>query len=464
MVEIFKKQYILSAEQLDVPISERRIGDLFLYTDEELKITELELLDGRKLWLLGNAFCTHREICAEDDAKNFDGDDLISLTRNWTGRWTLITENEIFNDATGLMSVFYHPEKRIASSSLALMSCVTGQECGEKVKSSGISWQILPSTRVDGVYTLLATEKLYINNERFEAAFCNWITDYRHLTAEEKCRKTADMLSTALKNIHNFSGKKILLALTGGKDSRVTFAALVKSGVPFSAYTAEHSEISSSDKVIPRKLANRFGIEHTYVKGNKINADKLQDYYRFSAGNSNGADAVFYAAGQFDGFGKDTVIIRSGIYEAAQSYARSYTKADQQGFADGMTSYYSDLRNNESQKKAFAYWLEAVNKNPINYIDIRDRFYIEQRVGGWAAAIEQSLDINEFTSIQIVNSAELLSVFLSCNDREREELSIAYGTINMLDSRALELDINKRTLSDKIMIIIRALKKRLKRR
>ena len=464
MTEITQKQYILSSEKLDINMSENRVGNFFLYTDEKLKLTKLETENGRKLWLLGNAFCTDKERSVEEDAAIFSGEDLLSLTRNWTGRWAVITENELFTDASGLMSAFYDIEKGVVSSSLALIAKVTGKECRKMVGYSGINWQVFPSTRVDGVSALLATEKLNLNNGMLEAEFCNWIHDYRHLSTKEKCQKTADILTTALKNIHNYSDKKIVLALTGGNDSRVTFAALLKSGVHFSCYTAEHSAISNCDREMPKKLAKAFNIEHTYIKKNVKSLEKLNDYYHFTAGNSNGVDTVFYACGQFDGFGDDVVIIRSGIYEAGQRYARSYTKPDLQGFVEGMTSFYHDLRNDESQKKAFTAWLDIVNKNPIDYIDIRDRFYIEQRVGGWAAAIEQSLDINQFTSIQIVNCAELLSVFLSCNDDERESFAIARGTMKILKPEVLDFDINKRTFSDKIMIVVRAIKKRLKRR
>lgn len=464
MTEITKKQYILSSCELDVDMQESRIGKLFLYIDKRLKSSMLETADGRALCLLGNAFCTDKERTAEEDVKAFSGDDISEITQSWTGRWAVITEDELFTDATGLMSAFYDLEKGLVSSSLALIAHVTKRNIQRKVKRDGISWQILPDTLVDGVGLLLATQKLILKDGKIEVAFNNWIKDYRALSTEEKCAKTADILELALKNIYNFSGKSLLLALTGGKDSRVTFAALVKAGVKFSCYTAEHSAINTSDRKIPRKLAKRFNVEHSYVRKNEKSLDKLKDYYHFTAQNSDGADADFFACGQFDGFDEDVIIIRSGLYEAGQSYARGYTKSDIQGFADGITSFYTDLKKDERQREAFESWLVGVKENRIDYIDIRDRFYIEQRVGGWAAAIEHSFDMNDFTSIQIVNCAELLSILLSCNDEERNSLAIAMGAINILEPQALEYDINKRTFSDKVGIIIRGVKRRLKRR
>lgn len=464
MTEISKKQYILSSQKLNLEMKEQRVGKWYLYTDKCLNVSENKTADGRKIWLLGNAFCTNKEQSVEEDIEAFSGEDFTGLTRNWTGRWVLLTENELFTDATGLMSAFYDRENKVISSSLALIAQITGKECQRKVGHYGINWQILPDTLVDGVKALLATQKIIFAKDGFEVVFDNWTTDYRHLSTDEKCQITANILITSLKNINSFSKKKIVLALTGGNDSRVTLAALLKSGVPFSCYTSEHSAISSGDKKIPKKLAKRFDFAHTYIKKNKFDEERQRDYYQFTAQNSDGADAVFYACGQFDSFGKDAVVIRSGLYEAGQIYARRYTKPNIQGFMDGMAAFYSDLRNDENQKRAFEDWVDEVKQNPIDYIDIRDRFYIEQRVGGWAAAIEQSLDMNEFTSIQIVNCAELLSIFLSCNAEERTSFAIARGVMKILEPEILRFDINKTTLFDKIGIVIRAIKKRLKRR
>ena len=81
------------------------------------------------------------------------------------------------------------------------------------------------------------------------------------------------------------------------------------------------------------------------------------------------------------------------------------------------------------QSKAFEKWLQYVKNNPIDFIDIRDRMYIEQRVGGWASAIEQALDINDWCSIHIANCRELVSLLLSATEEERNNLSLSFEPI-----------------------------------
>ena len=143
-------------------------------------------------------------------------------------------------------------------------------------------------------------------------------------------------------------------------------------------------------------------------------------------------------------------MLRSGIYEAGQSYSRGIAGGTEDGFRDGMRRYYGELGSDADQSAAFEEWLGYVKQNPTEHVDIRDRFYVEQRVGGWAAAIEQSLDMNDFLSVQIANCAELISVLLSCNEEERRVLSLSYGTVRLMKPELLEKAVNPVGLTDKL--------------
>lgn len=454
MTDIAKKQYILSSCKLPIEnMQEHKIAKMYLYTGDKLNISKCETANGKKVIILGNAFCTDApNKQAKDDISAFNGENFVFATSYWTGRWALITETELITDATGLMGAFYGEKdgNYFVSSSPALISKIMDVAVDGTVKSRGVSWQILPDSIINGVKKLLSTQKIVFSNDNMQIVHNNWIKDYREKSTEEKCNAVAKILVNAVKNMAEFSGKKLMLALTGGKDSRVTFSALLKAGVPFECYTADHENLSNSDKTVPIKLAKQFDVKHNFIKRDPLNKEMLADYYNFCAGNSKGADASFYACNLFSHFGEDTIVIRSGLFEAGQTYARSYTTPDIDGFEKGITTYYSDLQNDENQKSAFSEWLQNSKENPIDYVDIRDRFYIEQRAGGWAAAIEQSLDINDFTSIQIANCAELLSVLLSCNDEERKTLALSYETIKILEPKALSIPVNQVTLSDKL--------------
>lgn len=459
MTNIAKRQYVLSSHPLILEdMQEYRLDGKYLYTHRELNMGLWQTADGKNVVLLGNAFCTDaRDKEAKTDIENFRGDDLLVATRYWTGRWVLITETELFADAAGLMNVFYTEDNGewIITSSVALLAKMTGKASRVLMKEAGLNWQILPGCLTEGGKTLLCTQRLVFASGLTVKAK-NWMEDRRTMTTEEKCRTVAECLTIGLYNAYRFGGRELVLALTGGKDSRVTFGALLKAGVPFTCYTAQHPNISSSDITIPKDMTKHFAIPYVYIRSGTWDKAKAKDYISFTGGNSKGADMGFYARGQFEKLPKDALVIRSGLYEAGQTYGRSV--AAEKSFARDMQTYYKDLSADSFQKNAFAGWLQTVEENPIPFVDIRDRFYIEQRVGGWAAAIEQSLDMNDFVSIQIANCAELLSVLLSCNKNERKELALSYETIKILEPRLLSFPINKATLRDKLKRIVNILR------
>lgn len=434
-------------------MSERRVGEYYLYTDGQLNISETMTADGKEVFLLGNAFCMDKaDKNVLSDIEGSVETELKCVTGYWTGRWALLTESFLITDACALMSAFYivRDGEFYISSSLALLAETLGLRTSGQVGKSGLTWHFVPDTIVEGVSALVPTEILRFDGKNVDTEFFDWTVDYKGLSTNEKCERLAELLVNGLKNIHLFSGKNIVLALTGGKDSRVTFSALVKSGVPFVAYTAEHGNISASDKNVPARLAKRFGVEHRYITKGKFDSGMLEDYLRFTNGNSNGADAEFYSYGQFSKFPKDSILIRSGLYEAGQTYSRGLFQNSVESMQSEIINYYG-IKENDVKYVAFYRWLDYVKDNPIDKIDLRDRLYVEQRAGGWVSAIEQSLDINDFTSIQIANSRELLSILLSANDEERRELSLSYQTIGLLAHEALEFDVNKVTFGDRLI-------------
>ena len=440
-------------------MQENRLPGAYLYTHRELNTALLQTADGKQAVLLGNAFCTDaRDKQPEDDVRRFPADGLLAATKYWTGRWTLITDTSLFTDACGLMSAFYvgADKQWVVTSSPALLATITDRPTRGTVKPQGLSWQVLPGCIVEGGHTLLCTQQLVYTKDGIACEPKLWMEDRRELTSDEKCQAVADLLTNAMYNIHRFSGRELVLALTGGKDSRLSFAALLKSGVPFSCYTSQHANISSSDKQIPKKLTKTFGIPYQYIKAAPADKEKEKDYLHFTAGNTNGADMAFYARRQFEKIPANAVVIRSGLFEAGQTYGR--TVAAPETFAQDMRRYYREFTTDVFQSEAFNTWLEAVGNQPIAHVDIRDRFYVEQRVGGWAAAIEQSLDMNDCISVQVANCAALMSVLLSCNERERKDLTLSYGTMKILEPRVLAFGVNTVTLADRarrVLSIIR---------
>ena len=460
-----RKQYVLSSSKLLLDgMEELCLQNAYLYVDKALKYQTAFSDDGKEVILLGHAYCVDQKgKNPVDDIINCEAEELIDISRNWTGRWAMILCNRLITDATCLMNVFYYQNMSqwVLSSSLALMSQIAGKEIKEDVNLSGLTWQLLPYSLLDGVKTLICTQNLIWGKEGLKVIFCNRFEERTFLTTKEKSNRIATMLQNALWNINQSSNKNITIALTSGKDSRLTLSAAIASGIPFNSYTAIHDRISHSDRTLPVRISKKFGFKHQIMEPDKTNNAKAADFLNFCGHNSKGADMSFYANGQFDGFSSDDIIIRSGIFEAAQHYGRSImTDATLEALEEGVRKYYSsDI--SKKQDKALKEWIAYAKENPIPFVDVRDRFYIEQRVNGWVAAIEQAMDINDFTSIQIANCSELISVLLSATDEERSNLSLSFEPIKLMTPGLMEFPVNKRLLRDTFRIYKNGIIKRI---
>lgn len=457
MINLSQKQYLISSIKRNLPQMDEICLSCgaYLYTGKELLIRYLQDAKGRTYIILGNAFSVdiHGK-SIEEDVSSFSGSNLNELVRNWTGRWLIISELEIQIDATGLMSAFYKlGEDWCISSSLALINLITNKSSLNQVQTEGLTWQLLPESLTDGVKTLLCTQKISISKGDIIIKFNPWIEDCGSFDTQKKISELASMLKIAVSNIMNYSDREVWIALTSGKDSRLVLSAALAANIKFVTYTAEHDNISSADKKIPAQIAKDMGFSHRFIKSKRKSVIKIKDYEYFTSGNSKGADESFYASGQFEKIPSNAIVIRGGLFEAGQHYARKIAGADLDSFRNGIESYYRSSLVNPKQSKALAEWLKYVNDNPIPFLDIRDRMYLEQRVGGWVAAIEQSLDLNNWISIQIANCRAILSILLSATKEERNSLSLSYETIFLLKPELCKYPYNKSSLKDKIRIL-----------
>ena len=450
----FYKQYLLSSVQLTIPeMREIQLEDgKWLYVGEDLKVRSDE---GR--YTLGLAFS------GTDIQEN--GTTLRELSWHWTGKWLLFDDNELITDACGLMAAFYHENEKgwYVSSSLAVMQSVLKLERIGKINKTRLTWAIIPDTIVEGVKKLLPTQKIRFNGEKLEILFDNWIKDYRALSLDEKCDKVINSLTHAISNIAA-EQKPIYLTLTGGKDCRVVFGCALKAGVPFHCFTFAHDHIQRNDKIVPKRIAKQYGVPYEFIKGQSFSQEKYNDYCEFVAYNSLGADAEFYAKNVFEALPKGAFMLKGGMFEAAQTYGRSLMENSLEGLKLGFEKYYGAYLQDANTKKAWETYYNWVEENPIPWLDIRDRLYLEQRCSAWVAALEQSLDITGVNSIQVVNSAEMLSALLSATEEERQNLQFAYNLLRLCDSKLLEFPINKKYPIDKFWIIVNGVKRRLFRK
>lgn len=464
MVCINKKQYVLSSSKLKMnEMSCLEFHGSYLYYDKDLPIQYGTDAKKREYLLLGQAYCTDRFPKEPiDDIKNFDGESLASLSKNWTGRWVLIVKDKLITDSTGLMGAFYWccDEQWIISSSLSIISLLLARPITDSVQTGGLDWHLLPGTIMPSVNQLFCTQYITFST-RLKVHFIERFTNQGALSTEEKVKGVISRLITSLKNIEKFSKRGIYIALTGGKDSRLVLAAALSAQVKFSSFTMEHKMMLRADKIIPEKIAKKYSFPWRFIRMQPQSDNLYYDYLLFNGGNSKGADIFFYSSHQHQQIPNDAIVIRSGLFEAGQSYGRRTMGNTRDRFQADFLSYYNTSMRAISQRASFDEWLRYESEHPIAFIDIRDRFYVEQRVNGWVSAIEQALTINDFNSIQIANCQEIISILLSASDKERLNNYLAYKMIENLVPSLLNFPVNKRTLMDDFHICKRAIIKRI---
>lgn len=137
------------------------VGIYTLMLNLDYSRSEIKKLETIYLSIMLSVLTLYPKQVAED-IRNFEGDSLLDLSKNWTGRWLLIRGNELITDATGLMSAFYwtRGNEWIISSSLALLAEVLGYPIKDSVQTSGLDWHLLPRTIMPNVNALFCTQQL----------------------------------------------------------------------------------------------------------------------------------------------------------------------------------------------------------------------------------------------------------------------------------------------------------------
>ncbi|MBQ6689072.1 MAG: hypothetical protein IJN02_07520 [Bacteroidales bacterium] len=461
MVSVTNKQYFISSVRHSLSDMREIIfrDNLYVYIGDSLTCREEQDKNGKDYLILGDAYCSGEYCSVEDAVRDFCGSEINDLVYRWTGRWIIIAEDEIQIDACGLMQAFYGADNDgwFISSSLAVISKITKLHISGEVDNYGVNWQLLPLTLIDNVKSLFCTQRIKYAGLKMEVVPNLWVKDLTRLTTDEKVEILTGNLKTALSNIQKYSGRDIWIALTAGKDSRLVLAAAIDAKVKFQTYNSEHSSISRSDIHLPDKIASDYDFTHRHIRVKRKSTFKGREYLHFNGGNSKGADLEFYANGQHDCIPSNAIVIRGAIFEAGQRFGRTILSGNIDHFYLEYTKYYAQSFEHPKQRQALNMWIQNAIDCPIKFLDIRDRFYLEQRVGGWAASIEQSLGINRWNSLQLANNREILSVLLSASEEERNDTLLAYDSIRILEEGLLKYGVNEPHICDTVKYYIRKL-------
>ena len=349
-----------------------------------------------------------------------DTEELLRQEESWCGRYVLIMNDKVYTDASGLFGVFCC-EKGV-SSDLSVLRQELDLKKSSWTPDDIMRWYPGPDTPYAGISRLLPSQVYDLDSG--EISFRNILAASVPVYEDREALTEAfiSQFCTSLQNLEKeFEGRKLLLALTGGYDSRTLLALSVRSGIDFECYTLEHDNMPLGDIEYPPKICGITGSRYCYYsrEQGRYSKEREEQYLEHLQWMQREQDRTFYAYDQYQElvrkFGP-VVLLRSGVWEIAQEYDRRAVgeKAD----VEDVLNYY-ELPLKSEEADAFRNYFKWCSEHPLPLTDT-NRYFWEQRCGSWIAESEHGFDIyGDIISLQPVNCRMLITMLLQFPKEER---------------------------------------------
>ena len=348
-------------------------------------------------------------------------EDVIGMEETWCGRYVLISRGRVMTDASGLLSVFIAPCG--ISSDLSLLARESGLE--EKVWHPGdlLNWLPGPMTPYPQIRRQMPSQ-IY---DLYAGTFYARSLLMRHVPGmsgeQEQLQFFCDVFADSLRNMRAcLSDRKMLVALTGGHDSRSLLALAVYAGIDFEAFTLQHPDMSEDDLSLPARLCEAIGAKHTFIprEDGKYSAEREAEYNRQNAGMVSGKDGAYYAYGQYqemiDRSGK-CAFLRSSVWEFVRENYRRFIGPvfNRQDIYD-----HYELMPGTPEYNALTAYFDWCGQSPQPGLTDCNRFSWEQTGGCWLNTAEKGFDLYDgAVSLHPLNSRYLLTLLNDFPEADR---------------------------------------------
>lgn len=347
---------------------------------------------------------------------------MIEYEKYWCGRYLLIVNGKIMLDLTGSLGVFY--DENFVSSSLNILCKVNNAS----IKYPNIKWGGIPDyvpgpmTPYNSTRRLLPSQILEISTKGL--AYRKLLPDvvFQGYKDDVLISKIEQSFCVSAQNMRKeFSDADFWLALTGGRDSRLTMSLLELANIDYKTFTCWNPHITTADIDLPYVLSELAGRRHVYIprKENALDENKAKDYDEHTAGMAVDTDRNYYIYGQYQRLIKNRpiAILRSGVVELTCKYlmkAHNLKNVSKKEAAFAPCLVYPSPYPEKYIAESFDSW-EAIAKGDKENQDMSlwDRMYLELRCGSWLSSIEQSYDVmDNINSIQIWNCRYFMSLLM----------------------------------------------------
>ena len=423
-MHVHRRQFVIGSRQIILNKkwkSYQLDTRLWLSYCADLRITNSTDINGQAWYILGLAVETLiQKESPEKEIARAESSQVHNLCESWAGRWILIGDGKLSLDASGLLGCFYgkDPEGQIwVSSSAALLSEILFSETPSIADSRnlsyerGISWYTPPLSRFACIFRLLPSQILnLISGEVQPKPLMPEIDIHRHY--DDVLNQIQQILITTLQRLAKLS-PDLWLGLTAGYDSRLMLALSQVAGIQVRPFTRITARMSVADRILPPKLAKACGYNHTFILNPKPYPERQILAEAHTGGHVSKGDAEPFIQGIRDrlsgiSFGGHGFSVASG-FDKLPELPEEMINAEEG--AKNIARVFQEPINS-SAMAGIKTWLSWALDHPQQYLNWRDRFFIEQRQAGWLSSKEQLYDLTDLIRFPILNSAYLYSLML----------------------------------------------------
>jgi hypothetical protein len=339
-------------------------------------------------------------------------------TREWAGRWALILDGVLELDAAGTLGCFHRrigAEVWLSSSAslLAELEPVLPVALVAIAHARGMDWVPPPASGIPGLGLLLPTQVIGFDG-KIEARAR---PQPRRAAYPELLDELESRLVTAMHRLAR-AGGALRLPLSGGRDSRLLLAAATRAAVSVDAYTFEYDGMSRADRELPAALAHAVGVEHRMISAGAVDAELLQIFDAHTAGLVVDIDRMFFARGQWSEIDGGAIDLGGGVFELARCYYHTKLPPLAEVSAATVAAAIGEHLAT-SHPEGVAQWADWLVETPDADLDWRDRFYLEQRAGGWLSSIGQALDLVGPARVHVASCGALIEAALGIPEAVR---------------------------------------------
>jgi hypothetical protein len=352
----------------------------------------------------------------------------------WSGRWIVIDDGALRLDTGGLLGCFTRVTDagQWVSSSLEILRRLDPELTRHEDRLER-NWRIMdwyppPHSAVEGIARLLPSQALDVLTgevRRVDLPLPNAVADAEADAEADQAASIERVRSRLVRAIRGASalaaqdGGRVWIGLTGGRDSRVVLAAAAAAGIEAMTYTFIREQTSQGDRDLPPKLAASVGFQHVRIPLDVVDPARAAEFDEHTGGGFTGGPQLQYSTGGWDRVEASAVALEGGCFEMARCYYYDRLPRDlgvsAAKAADAILERFPTQR--PDGVRAWAEWAFADGTEAG--LDWRDRFYLEQRVGGWLSSGLQGFDISGRRQVHIANERSVLADLLSFPQPQR---------------------------------------------